>query len=213
MALLLEELIETFLTLIRGMGIQIDELCLRFYGGWHSKEVGLTSLFKLVDDAKNAIPLRKHGITLRMQIVRGLYNFPGLIFEESYVLRKGLGNIRKMNPYPCNHGSCSFWSAVKKKGKKCPEGHCQFRADDLFCNITQKTVDTSICVDALNLAKENPDDWVGVFSSDYDLVPCIIAAAYYSNKIMRITHTDKPPKPYSIALLEQYEIIDKQVLL
>ncbi len=114
-----------------------------------------------------------------------------------------------MQPYPCTKNPCTFWSAVKKRGRLCPEKNCEFSASDIFYFIKQKTIDSAICVDALNLAQDDPESWVAVFSSDYDIVPGIIGATRYSKKILRFTRSDKLPKPFSQALMHQMGVIDK----
>jgi uncharacterized LabA/DUF88 family protein len=209
--LFMDNLLGQTLNVINELNLDIDEVWLRIYGGWHEKEVGPTDLYRLLESAKDLTPLRRSGKSIRVDIVRGLYGFSGVTFEESYSAKKGLGMIRRVQPNPCSSSPCTFWNAVKKRGKLCPDANCKNSASDLFYSVKQKTIDASICTDAVNIAQDDPNSWLVVFSSDYDIVPGILGATRHSNKIIRFSRADKPPKPFSCALLQQHGVMDKVI--
>ena len=209
----IRNLIEQIAIVIRELKIIVDEIWVRIYGGWHSRDEGTTDLYKWISLALSQLPLRKDGKTLRTQIVQGLYGFPGIKFQETLNKKKGLGNIRKTNAYPCGNTPCSFWKSVKQNGKSCPDANCQRKALDLFYVPNQKTVDTAICVDAINIIQDNPDSWLAIFSSDYDVLPAIIGCSRYSKNIIRLRRSDKQPNQYSASLLQAVGIVDKVVII
>jgi uncharacterized LabA/DUF88 family protein len=209
---IINELINQLVGVVNDIADDIHEIRVRLYGGWHSRINGFTDLYLWIEDALDRLPVRKNGKRLRVESVRCLYGFSGIFFEDTFTAKNGFYNIKKIHPYLCSNSPCKFWAAIKKGGKACPDIGCTLSAIELFTIVYQKTVDTSISVDAINIAVENPEDWIAIFSSDYDIVPAIIGVTRYTSKVMRITREDKTPSNTGTDILRQLDIRDIQII-
>ncbi len=68
----IDNLINQALNVIDELNIQVHEIWIRLYGGWHSSKVGgATELYNLLKEAKESTPLRRHGKSVRIDIVQG----------------------------------------------------------------------------------------------------------------------------------------------
>lgn len=184
----------------------VDEVQLRFYGGWFGEDGEATEHRMQLGALIRDIP-RRLGKRLRVlpSVADGLLSSGSSTLPATRRERCGFPPFRVVKPLSCPSGElrCAVDDLDSWRRGRCPNNpNCAVKTIDVVRSIRQKLVDTMIVSDQVYLSHNAPGVWVVTVSNDDDVIPGMLASIQASRHIALIRIGRREPCPYDL-ILEQ----------
>lgn len=214
----LERIVDRIANLIFDVGKNIqpspDEIFCRLYHGWHlahpDKPTDHHQALSRV--LRNNYPTRIGRIRVSVSIADTLLVLPNDPIRFTVREIPGQFNFRISRPSNCakTKHDCYLAQLEEWKRGRCPEPSCPVKTNDVLFRLLQKTVDTSICCDAVALSTQHDNASIIVFSDDDDVLPALLTASKFGARITQLRTIHRQHSRYydHLLLREGIELLD-----
>ena len=184
-----------------------EDVYIRLYGGWYDIQ-GLSRKGTIVSQEMAAycptLKLSADGTIRRLhcELASSLVALESYVFPATVRTRAGIRKVRVVqHPDGCaNPALCSRNSVVSWTNGYCPDASCPVKARETFQYREQKLVDTLIACDLITLAQRSTATAVFLVSEDDDLVPPMLLAGQFSNRIWHLRTQRQRNRIYDVVL-------------
>lgn len=212
-----ENLIQAIDALIRFIHSEspADYYLIRLYGGWMTNGQ-LTNKASTVLQAIGAQSFFPFSINSKIiqgeiQLVYSLTNVDELIWENTYVKRRGLSNIRlerEVLDQHCNQDNSNCPAKLLSKfsrtlNKTCFVEGCSVVNSQAFIIGAQKMIDTMMATDIMDYSMNSNVASVNIFSDDTDLMPPVLRGHILSEGKVKLFVKN-------LELLSKYRFLNEQ---
>ncbi|WP_419784625.1 NYN domain-containing protein [Maridesulfovibrio sp.] len=157
----------------------LNELTIRFYGGWYiNNSEEYSDRYNMLSAALYNAPKIEKKCRLKFIIADHIAIAPHkhlLQTVKTQPLNKVISISDKVNEQ-CPDTNCPIYKGLEAAANGCPTP-CNIKPKHFFSVFEQKTVDTSLVIDIAHYTHNDDFDMIGVVSGDYDMIPGLIYAS------------------------------------